>query len=228
MKRILFCLIAMPVAFVLVTSANAALITRGTGISTHGTFNLIYDTDLDLTWYDFTNAGDLWNNQADWAGALSVDFGGDTYDDWRLPSTVDGSTVWSYDGTTTYGYNVTNSEMGHLYYTELGNKGYFATDGTFPQPGWGLLNTGDFQNLIAASYWSGTAVAGSPGWYWNPMLADGGQLTFHWSGTFYGLAVRDGDVGVVPEPVTITLLGIGLVGLAGATARRRQKKVKYQ
>ena len=75
--------------------------------------------------------------------------------------TVDGPFVWGYDGTTTGGFNITSSEMGHLYYTELGNKGFFATDGTNPQPGWGLSNTGDFQNLNPNpnQYWSGTELA---------------------------------------------------------------------
>ncbi|MBT3878428.1 MAG: PEP-CTERM sorting domain-containing protein [Candidatus Scalindua sp.] len=44
---------------------------------------------------------------------------------------------------------------------------------------------------------------------------------------FLALAVRDGDVATtqsVTEPTTIALLGIGLVGLAGAEVRRRRKK----
>lgn len=51
---------------------------------------------------------------------------------WRLPTTVDGPWVWGYDGTTTAGYNITTSEMGHLFYTELGNQGYYNTSGEYP------------------------------------------------------------------------------------------------
>jgi hypothetical protein len=34
----------------------------------------------------------------------------------------------------------------------------------------------------------------------------------------------DIDVELIPEPTTIAILGIGLVGLAGAEVRRRRKK----
>ena len=52
----------------------------------------------------------------------------------------------SFNDLTSVGFNVTSSEMGHLYYEELGN-----------QPHFGLQYTGDFDNLLAASwYWSGT------------------------------------------------------------------------
>jgi len=63
--------------------------------------------------------------------------------------------VWEYgvDGTTTAGYNITSSEMGHLYYTELGNDGYFDTSGNTTgcseSSPYCLTNTGDFQNLQA-------------------------------------------------------------------------------
>ena len=148
-------MLAMIVMFVLVTPAHATLITRGTGTSVYGTYNLIYDDDLDITWYDYTNAATTWQNQVTWAGGLSVSFGGDIFDDWRLPTTVVGAWVHGYDGTTTGGYNITTSEMGHLFYTELVNLGRYDTSGTY-QSGYGLNNTGDFQNLISSVYWSGT------------------------------------------------------------------------
>ena len=100
---------------------------------------LIYDSDLDITWYDYTNDYDTWQNQMDWAGALYVDFGGTHYTDWRLPTTVDGYQVYGYDGTTTEGYNITSSEMGHLFYTELGNKG-FVCDQRYLSSAWLGIN----------------------------------------------------------------------------------------
>jgi len=65
-------------------TAGAALITRG--IDSSGN-RLIYDDDLDITWYDSSAAANTWAGQMDWASALSVDFNGIIYDDWRLPVT---------------------------------------------------------------------------------------------------------------------------------------------
>ncbi|MBI5665291.1 MAG: hypothetical protein HZC49_09470 [Nitrospirae bacterium] len=147
-----------------------------------------------------------------WAAGLDVDFGGTHYTDWRLPSTVDGSFVFGSNGTTTAGYNITNSEMGHLYYTELGNKGYWATDGTHPQLGWGLTNKGDFQHLIADIYWSGTEysyyTSTDNAWVFNSYygVQSTGDETLH---SLYALAVRPGDVTVVPEPVSSMLFLTG-------------------
>ena len=91
---------------------------------------LIYDSDLNITWYDYSKSWDTWQNQVNWASGLSVTFGSNTYTDWRLPSTVDGTYAGcGCNGTTTAGYNITSSEMGHLFYTELGNTGYYDTSG---------------------------------------------------------------------------------------------------
>ncbi len=166
--RYVLCMFLMIVTLSLCVRAEAMLITRG--VDDGNGNRLIYDTDWDITWYDYTNAGNNWSNQVAWADGLSIDFGGTTFDDWRLPITVDGPYVSGYDGTTTGGYNITNSEMGHLYYTELGNKGNIATDGTHPQPGWGLSNTGPFQNLYSSFYWSGTEYAANTNYVWGVLL----------------------------------------------------------
>ncbi len=147
--------------------ANAALTNLGTDSLGNP---LIYDSDFNITWYDYTKSQDTWDNQMTWASGLTVNFGGTIYDDWRLPSTVDGPYVWGNDGTTTAGYNITSSEMGHLFYTELGNKGYCSTSGYCPQAGWGLKNEGPFTHLDPVGYyWSSTEYAATPSnaWFFN-------------------------------------------------------------
>ncbi|RME49377.1 MAG: DUF1566 domain-containing protein, partial [Chloroflexi bacterium] len=203
-KRVFTLLIAMLTVFGLAASAHAALILRGTDTLGH---RLIYDDDLDITWYDYTHPVDSWQNQVDWAGTLTVEFNGIIYDDWRLPSIEDAPYVFGYDGTTTAGYNITTSEMGHLFYTELGNLGSYDTDGN-PLSSYGLTNTGDFQHLIAGSYWSGTADSfdiPDHAWYFN--FDDGLQNKFYMYEHRYAIAVRPGDVAAggggpapIPEP----------------------------
>jgi hypothetical protein len=222
MKKIFVFLFVLVMVLGVSMQAHAALSNRGTDINGN---RLIYDSDLNITWYDYTNSMDNWNNQMNWASALSVS-GGDlvgVYDDWRLPSTVDGPDVWGYDGTTIAGYNITSSEMGHLFYAELGNKGYYDTSGNF-QPGLGLTKTGDFQNLQSYVYWSGTEYAANTNYAWLFHTGNGNQFHDYKVGNVtYAIAVRPGDVSVavVPEPVSMILFGIGGVVLG---ARRMVKR----
>jgi hypothetical protein len=153
-------------------SAEADLIDRGGG--------LIYDTDLNVTWLqdaNYTNTLMLLPEAWNWAENLV--YGG--YDDWRLPSSLnpDGSGPCG-------GYNCTESEMGLLYYIELGNPA-----------GGPLLNTGPFINVQTNfCYWSGTTSGTTTPRAWFFGFDDGDQeVTIYASSlSMYAWAVRDGDV----------------------------------
>ena len=205
--------------------ANADLWDRGGG--------LIYDDVLDITWLQDVNYAQTsgydddgkmsWGNAVAWADTLV--YGG--YDDWRLPTTVDGVYVWGFDGTTTGGYNVTTSEMGYMYYVNLGNLGLYSTGGTNPQPGWGLATTVPFTNLQASLYWSGTEYDAGTSLAWFVNFEKGAQsIRVKMDNFHYAWAVHPGDVGAsVPEPCTLLLVGSGLAGIMAVMRRRGRIKI---
>lgn len=211
--------------------AQAALVDRGGG--------MIYDTVLDITWlkdanYAQTSGYDTdglmnWSAANTWAANLV--YGG--YSDWRLP-TVDPvgasfNTDFSNNGTTDNGLGNTspNSELAYMFYVNLANLGYCTPNGSGSsstcneQPGWGLVNTGPFNNLQSDVYWSGTAYAPYPDSYaWFFDAGYGNQFISSQDGEFFAWAVRPGDVAAVPEPGSALLVGLGLAGLAALRRRR--------
>lgn len=173
-------------------TANSALIDNGNG--------LIYDTDLNITWYDNPNYDThMFADYVTWANNLVVG----NAENWRLPTTGGQHSGYTNEG-----------EMGHLYYDELNN-----TPNSF-------VNAGPFQHLNAEYLGFYTSTYGENGNVHYYDLGSGSQ-SLAWTGNWYfwihAIAVHDGNIGggsPVPVPTTLLLLATGLTGLA-AIGRRK-------
>jgi hypothetical protein len=232
---------------VLTLSANAALYDRGNG--------LIYDDVMDITWLQDANYAQTsgyaaanavggphtgsTNIQADGAmgwdaantWAAQLEYGG--YDDWRLASAnlMNGANpCYATDGSCDRGYNNTTGELGHMFYNNLGNLGYYDASGS-AQSGYGVTNSsftdgdsGDsvsILNLQNSVYWLGEEYAPDANRAWAFLTNYGYQSPNYKSGSFYSWAVRAGDVSSVPVPAAAWLFGTALLGLVGVKRRHR-------
>lgn len=233
MKHVILGTISACLFATLSTTTHAALIDRGGG--------MIYDTDLDVTWfYDarsgYGSANDLsdgtqdgamtWQNALYWVANLAIyDSVRDvTWDDWRLPTTLQPDPACAnHYGNNSFGYNCTGSEMGHLFYDELGGVSG-QNIAVVHNSNYNLFNL-----LIYGGYWTDTSVATDNNYSWLFDFHTGEQYGYQKTYSKYVLAVRDGDVAsssVVPVPAAAWLFGSGLMGLVGA-ARHRQRSSAY-
>ena len=196
--------------------AEAALVDRGGG--------LIYDNVLNVTW--LANAGasgqmSSWSSAVSWASNFSYydSVRNQTLTGWRLPTTplADPNCSVQSGAPSPAGYNCTGSEMGELFYNELG--------GVAGQPISTIHNSNFnlFQNIQTNGsnwYWSGEYPADASSawgfWFGSGLLSTAYKTQPGW----YAWAVRPGDVAPVPVPGAVWLLGSGLLGLAGFARRK--------
>lgn len=175
---------------------------------------VVYDPTTNLSWTSNANINGpmTWTEANLWANTLVIN--GDR--DWRLPTS---------DQCT--GFNCTGSEMGNLFYNELGSYDIEIGPGgggrsTFtPNANFDLF--ANFQ--FTSSYWTRTIDAQNP--TANAMVFF--PLTGQQGGGFvldnrYALAVHVGNVATVPVPGAWALMASGL-GLMGFLAKRRSEKV---
>jgi len=182
----------------------------------HDTPN-IYDTpsnsgNHNLSSADFSSSGNM-----DWFGAMawvkyldSTNYLG--HSTWMLPTTYT---------QTCSGYNCTNSMLGELFYTGLG-----ATAG---QPITTTHNASYnlFTNIQSYVYWSGTEYASFPASAFDFSIGGGvggAQGSLAKVDTGYSWAVLRGNAAAanVPEPASVALFGIGMLGLMAGLRRHRR------
>lgn len=194
-----FTIFLLTFALMVPVQAGADLIDRGNG--------LIYDTDLDITWLQDAGLAARsfgravsWYEAQDWVANLEYN----GFDDWRLPTTPGTGSGYLNEG-----------EMGHLYYSELGNPA-----------GGPFSNIGPFIDIQLGYYWTGTETS--------PSSDSAFHFYFYMGGYQYidnklngnnVWPVRDGDV--VPKLVGGAVIGLnpetGKVTCRNLTTRKTMK-----
>lgn len=220
--KLLTSTVALCIGLTLASGAKAALVPAMGG-------QALNDTDLNVTWLAnanlaatntfgvsgiAANGSMTWSTAQSWVAAMNTaNYLG--YNDWRLPTTLQPDASCSAQAVAngvseSAGYNCTGSEMGHLFYSELGGMANQSITTTHN------ANYNLFQNVQSNIYWSSTQYTNG---VWIFDFSGGGEIATSKSGTFNALAVR-GQVAAVPVPAAAWLMGSGLMGLIGVTRRK--------
>lgn len=243
-------------ALTLAFAANAQAALQPRDINGDTVADAYYDTVLNITWLANANAGagssfdnsggvpgsngpnDGWMtfaNASAWAENLDV-YG---ITGWRLPTVTPLNGISfqnnvSFNGSTDHGYNGKglNTEMGYMFYVNLGYKGVCASTATlnctFQSPSGVTSNMGPFSNIQSNAYWTNVESNQDPA----KAMSFGFHNGYQWTNvnlktdSLNAWAVHDGDIAAVtpvpePEIYAMMLAGLGLMGFIGK--RRKQK-----
>lgn len=205
-----------------------------------------YDTALDITWMadadtptpSAVGVKSGGHNGADLDALSELSFFG--LSGWRAPKLLDPACQSLPLSTACASPNAGTSELSHLWMSTLGNEG----------GEWAGANTGPFRRVIATDVLQVGSLLGSEFWLQGQVgqftvdtstpSVQGDLITFKTylshnllrsdelflrESPQYSLQriwlVRDGDVTAVPEPGTVGLMGLGLLGVWASTRRRR-------
>jgi hypothetical protein len=196
-------------------NAHAALLLRditGAPTSDPRSAEFAYDSVLDATWYlTPLSPGLPWASAKSWATTLVVG----AFDDWRLPSAL------NLDGTGPCVAWGCQSPMGMLWGPTLGN----GTNGV-GQPGLRVRNLGPFKNLVDDAYWLADEYSGNAESAWYFDFAFGSQGAAFKDGARYAIAIRTGDVALIPEPSNAILMLAGLLSFACVVMARKAFRLR--
>lgn len=237
------CLIASGLlVFAFSATASSALIGRLPSTPNGLDYQVIYDSDLDVTWLADANysakadfglnpggndryldngsmhwetAVGFWGNASanTWVGRLN----GDEHlgvSSWRLPQTTQPDPSCS-DGAPEgdFGYDCTGGELGHLFYVGLGGVAGTSISENHNS------NYALFHDIQDGPYWSGTEVSHQNAWYFD--FNNGVQRWTAKENYRFIWVVTDGDpFAPVPIPSAIYLFSAGLLGLASMARDR--------